>query len=110
MCKHIADLFGTVFGPDSVGSGKRVRPLLAGQVSYPAVINEGLRYIETVFGPPNRFFHGIAGAPYFGIPGDINTNPALTVDDIFRGANVDMKKLVCSRSLPPMPPPPWHIL
>jgi hypothetical protein len=44
------------------------------------------RYIEAVFGPPNQFFHGIAGAPYFGIPGDINKKPQLTVDEIFTGA------------------------
>lgn len=28
---------------------------------------------------------GIAGAPYFGIPGEINNDPELTVDDIYRG-------------------------
>ena len=51
MCKHIADLFKTVFGDENVGRGKRVRPLLAGQVSSPSVIKNGLEYIDAVFGP-----------------------------------------------------------
>ena len=34
MCKHIADLFKTVFGDEAVGKDKRVRPLLAGQVGF----------------------------------------------------------------------------
>jgi hypothetical protein len=85
MCKHIADLFKTVYGDDNVGVGKRVRPLLAGQVSYPAPMETGLDYIEKVWGPPNTFFHGIAGAPYFGIPDSINKNPSITVDEIYAG-------------------------
>ena len=85
MCKHIGDLFKTVFGADNVGSGKRVRPLLAGQVSFAAPVKTGLEYIEAVFGAPNQFFHGIAGAPYFGIPTTLNANPNLTVDEIFKG-------------------------
>ena len=67
-----------------MGSEKRVRPLLAGQVSSPGVVRNGLEYIEAVFGPPKDYFHGIAGAPYFNI-GPINTNPALTVDEIYQG-------------------------
>ena len=41
MCKHIADLFKTVFGDENVGHGKRVRPLLAGQVSSPTGSESG---------------------------------------------------------------------
>lgn len=84
MCKHVADLFKTVFGDENVGRGKRVRPLLAGQVSSPFVVENGLEYIDAVFGPPRDFLHGIAGAPYFGI-GPSDTNPQLTVDEIYAG-------------------------
>ena len=85
MAKHIADLFKTVFGEDNVGRGKRVRPLLCGQVSWSAPIETGLTYIEAVFGPPSDFFHGICGAPYFGLPDAVNNNANVTVDELFAG-------------------------
>ena len=85
MCKHVADIFKTVFGDDGVGSGKRVRPILSGQVSSPEPIRQGLVYTETVWGPPSRFFHAIAGAPYFGLPAKINNDPNLTVEGVFEG-------------------------
>lgn len=90
QCKHIADLFKTVFGAENVGNGKRVRPILSGQVSYPAPIEEGLRYIENVFGPPGSFFHAIAGAPYFGIGGNYNNDANITIDDVFAGFDIDI--------------------
>jgi len=85
MAKHVADIFKTVFGADNVGAGKRVRPLLCGQVSYAAPIEEGLRYLENVFGPPSTILHGICGAPYFGLPDRVNKDANITVDDVFSG-------------------------
>ena len=67
--KRISDLFKTVFGEENVGSWKRVRSILAGQVVYTAVIVHGLNYINDVFGSPSKFFHGIAVAPYFSLHG-----------------------------------------
>lgn len=85
MAKHVADLFKVAFGDGNVGAGKRVRPLLCGQVSYAAPIEEGLRYLEQVWGPPATFLHGICGAPYFGLPDRVNKNANLTIDDVFDG-------------------------
>ncbi len=36
--KRISDLFKTVFGEENVGPWKRVRPILAGQNSYPTFL------------------------------------------------------------------------
>jgi hypothetical protein len=85
MAKHIADVFKTVFGNDNVGAGKRVRPLLCGQVSWTAPLQTGLEYLEAVFGPPADFLHGICGAPYFNLGDAINRNANLTVDNVFTG-------------------------
>jgi hypothetical protein len=85
MAKHVADIFKTVFGNESVGSGKRVRPLLCGQVSSPIVVDQGLMYLESVWGAPKTFLHGLCGAPYFGLPTRVNNNPNITLDDVFSG-------------------------
>jgi hypothetical protein len=85
MAKHVADIFKTVFGDDAVGYGKRVRPMLCGQVSNSIVIDQGLRYLEQVWGAPNTILHGICGAPYFGLPPRVNDNPNITLDDVFSG-------------------------
>ena len=85
MATHVASIFKTVFGADAVGAGRRVRPLLCGQVANAAVITEGLTYIERVWGPPRDFLHGICGAPYFGLPARVNSNASITVDDVFDG-------------------------
>jgi hypothetical protein len=109
MCKHIADLFKTVFGNDQVGNGKRVRPILSGQVSYPAPIEEGLQYIENVFGPPADFFHAIAGAPYFGIGGGFNNNANLTIDNVFQGFDIDIAEEALSAGVTETNPLAVHV-
>jgi hypothetical protein len=84
--KYIADLFKTVFGAENVGPWKRVRPILAGQTSYPPVLMNGLDYLNAIFGPPSSFIHGIAIAPYFSImPYDNWTN--LTTDQVIDAWN-----------------------
>jgi hypothetical protein len=88
--KRIADLFKTVFGEENVGQWKRVRPLLAGQTSYPTVIMRGLDYLDAVFGPPSTFLHGIAIAPYFNI-GPYRTWPNLTTDLVLEGLNISLQ-------------------
>ena len=77
-----------VFGTDSVGYGKRVRPVLSGQIVQPINVGEGLRYLETVWGPPNSIIHSIAGAPYFNIAGGYNNYANLTIDEVFVGFNL----------------------
>ncbi|HEV2295753.1 MAG TPA: hypothetical protein VGR35_18035, partial [Tepidisphaeraceae bacterium] len=58
---EIAQIFRQVCGPDP-----RIRVVLAGQHVNPAILETGLRYIETNHGPPRDFLYGIAIAPYFG--------------------------------------------
>ena len=84
--KHISDLFKTVFGNENVGLWKRVRPILAGQAVNIIVLMNGPDYLNTIYGPPSSFLHGIAVAPYFTL-GDYQTWSNLTVDQVFDGLN-----------------------
>ena len=90
--KHISDLFKTVFGNENVGPWKRVRPILAGQVSYPFVIRNGLDYLDAVFGPPSNFIHGMAGAPYFNL-GEYSTWANLTTDQVLDAFNMSIQAM-----------------
>jgi hypothetical protein len=75
---RIPRIFAGVFGAGSVGLGARVRPVLAGQVAYTAPIEQGIRYLAAVWGPPSTMLHALAGAPYFGAgTAGLATVPAL---------------------------------
>jgi hypothetical protein len=89
--KHISDLFKTVFGEENVGQWKRVRPVLAGQADTPSFAIEYLDYLNTIYGPPKNFIHGIAIAPYFNL-GPYKMWSNLTVDQVLDGLNVSMQK------------------
>ena len=78
--KTISDIFGSVWGPGSING--RVRPVLAGQYANPAVVQQGLEFIERTYGSPSQFFYGIAQAPYFGFASLDNSSNSLTVDQI----------------------------
>lgn len=91
--KHISDLFKTVFGPENVGPWKRVRPILAGQEANLYIIETGIDYISTVFGPPTNFLHGIAIAPYFDL-GEYRTWSNLTTDQVLDGLNSSMQQFL----------------
>ena len=91
--KHISDLFKTVFGSDNVGPWKRVRPILAGQEANSYIIMTGLDYLNTVYGPPSNFFHGIAIAPYFDL-GPYRTWSNLTTDQVLDGLNMTMQSFL----------------
>ena len=90
--KHVSDLFKTVFGDENVGQWKRVRPILAGQVSYPFVIRVGLEYLNEVFGPPSNYLHGMAGAPYFNL-GEYGKWTNLTTDQVLDAFNVSIQAM-----------------
>jgi len=66
--KTISDMFRAEFGDAAMMT--RVRPIYASQVVNPYLTRLGLEYIDTVFGPPARFFYGVAGAPYFNLGAD----------------------------------------
>jgi hypothetical protein len=89
--KRIGELFKSVFGEENVGQWKRVRPLLAGQTSYASVILNSLDYLNTIFGPPSNYLHGITIAPYFDI-GENRTWSNLTVDQVLDGLNSSLQQ------------------
>jgi hypothetical protein len=61
--KEISDIFRTVYGDAAMMT--KIRPILAGQVVNTYILQTGLDMINTVYGPPARYFYAIAGAPYF---------------------------------------------
>eukprot|EP01012_Entosiphon_sulcatum_P023602 TRINITY_DN2869_c0_g1_i1.p1 TRINITY_DN2869_c0_g1~~TRINITY_DN2869_c0_g1_i1.p1 ORF type:complete len:646 (+),score=109.07 TRINITY_DN2869_c0_g1_i1:22-1938(+) len=81
MCKHISDIFASVWGKSAINT--RVRPILASQVAYTEVLAQGLHYLNDVWGNPKNFIWGIAGAPYFNL-GSLNNNPQMTTDQVLQ--------------------------
>ena len=59
--QEISAIFVSTFGPASLGTV--VRPILAYQMA-PSRFDNQLTYINAVYGKPNRFFWGMAIAPY----------------------------------------------
>jgi hypothetical protein len=94
--KHVSDLFKTVFGEENVGPWKRVRPILAGFIALPFVIRNGLEYLNTVFGQPSNFLHGMAGAPYFNL-GDFSSWTNLTTDQVLDAFNISIQGMAPER-------------
>lgn len=62
--KQFGDVFATVFGASAINT--RIRPVLCMQVVQPVFLMETLRYIALTYGPPNKYFYGTCGAPYWG--------------------------------------------
>ncbi|CAF1603387.1 unnamed protein product [Rotaria sp. Silwood1] len=91
--KRISDLFQSVFGKENVGLGKRIRPILAGQAVNPYIIMTGLDYLNTIHGPPSKFLHGIAVAPYFDLE-HYKTWSNLTVDQVLDGLNSSIQRFL----------------
>lgn len=77
---RVPALLGRAF-PGQVGQGKRVRPLLSAQASSPQVLQQGLDYLQAVFGAPAAMLHGAAVAPYFNL-GPANVNQSITADGV----------------------------
>jgi hypothetical protein len=77
--KEIGDIFADVFGARAVPT--RIRPVLAAQVVQPHVARIGLDFIRDTYGPPGRYFHALASAPYFNL-GAQQTVDGLTPDEV----------------------------
>ena len=90
---HMSNLFKTVFGEDNVGPWKRVRPILAGEGPTPHSLIDGLDYLNTIYGPPRNFIHGIAFAPYFSL-GPYERWNNLTVDQVLEGFNISVQTML----------------
>ncbi len=63
--KEISDIFRSAFGDTAMMS--RIRPVFATQVVLPSNSEEGLKFIDAVYGPPSGYFYAMAGAPYFNL-------------------------------------------
>lgn len=77
--KEISDIFRSVYGDAAMMT--TIRPVFSGQVVQPYISQQGLEFIETVYGPPSRYFYALAGAPYFNL-GAKQTVDGLTTDDV----------------------------
>jgi hypothetical protein len=69
--------------------------VLAGQVAQPLVVDEGLRYIENVWGAPNKFIYAIAGAPYFNL-GEGSNVDGLTTQQVLNYLNESVNSMAVS--------------
>ena len=78
--KEISDIFRSVYGDE--GFGNRFRPVLSAQFGQPETLRQGLNFINAVYGPPENYLYGAAGAPYFGIDRSQDTEGNLTSDQI----------------------------
>ena len=87
---EISNIFRQVYGDANMM--KKIRPILAGQVSWSEGMKSGLKYIEEVYGNPSDFFYGISGAPYFNIA-RLDNNNNLGVDDVLNGLAADVDAL-----------------
>lgn len=77
--KEISDIFRGVYGDAAMMA--TIRPVFAGQVVQPYIAQMGLEFVETVYGPPSRYFYALAGAPYFNL-GARQTVDGLTAADV----------------------------
>lgn len=95
--KQIGDQFAAVFGESARPNG-RVRPILAGQVVQILVADEGLRYLEAVYGAPSKYLYAIAGAPYFNL-GDGNNIDGLTSQQVLTYLNASINSMAVSTGI-----------
>lgn len=78
---QISKIFAQVYGSAAINT--TIRPVLATQFAWKAIGEQQLKYINTYFGPPNRYIYAIAGAPYYYLDSALSNSKALTVDQIF---------------------------
>lgn len=68
--KQISDIFRSVVGDAKMMS--IYRPILAGQIVNPYILQQGLSMIQANYGAPKQYFYGLAGTGYFNM-GSIQT-------------------------------------
>lgn len=86
---EVGQIFREVFGDKDFS---RVRPVYATQVGYREVYRQGLMFLEHTYKQPSSVLYGIAGAPYFSIPKELDVKKELTVEEIFAAIPADTKK------------------
>jgi len=63
---EIAKIFGSVYGPRSIGAA--IRPIYASWVINPNdYYADVLKWVSSTYGPPKSYFYGVAGAAYFNV-------------------------------------------
>ena len=96
MLMRIGQIFAAEFGADEVPNG-RVRPVLAGQ-SGDGPQWEGLQYLDAVHGPPSKFIHATANAPYFAMNSSsagrdsLNCKDGWTADQVLDLLDLELHK------------------
>lgn len=100
--KEIADIFRGVFTvagqPSPINT--RIRVILSGQVANSSRYTNELKYINTVYGAPKKWFYGIGIGSYFGLNKYAdqqdatgkwtNSNKNVTVDQILQGMGLSI--------------------
>ncbi len=88
--KEISDIFRQVFGDAAMM--QRVRPVYSIQVVNTYATEIGLNFLSAVYGPPDRYFYALAGAPYFNL-GEEQTNVGLSTDQVLAAMDKSINRL-----------------
>lgn len=90
---EIGEIFRKVFG--DTGSTGRIRPIYASWVIFPDNYYANvLAWVEKTYGPPKKYFYGIAGAAYFNAEKAGVNASAEQVLDAMRANSVDNRKFL----------------
>lgn len=92
--KEISDLFRAAFGDAAMMT--RIRPVLATQAVSVYWSRHMLDMLQAVYGPPSRYFYGVAIAPYFSLNAAAQAATNLRKDDVLRllGDSVESQKSI----------------
>jgi hypothetical protein len=88
--KNISDLFKGTWSDLHLSSpiNTRVRVILDGQFANLSRFDNELKFINTVYGAPNKFFYGIGIAPYLSLGKDASKN-GLTTNQVVSDLGAD---------------------
>lgn len=93
---EIAQIFRQVYGEAAVP--QHIRPVLAGQVVQPSILQLQLEFIARQLGPPAQHLYAIAGAPYFNL-GPQQTAEGLTIDEVLHAMGASIEQLGANNAL-----------
>ncbi len=88
--KEISDIFRTEFGDNAMM--KTVKPIFASQISNPYTTALGLDFLSEYYGPPNKYFFAVAGAPYFNL-GAQQKIEGLSTEQVLDGLDASIARL-----------------
>jgi hypothetical protein len=88
--KEISDIFRTVYGDAAMM--RIIRPVFSSQIVQPLTAKVGLEFVDALYGPPNRYFYALAGAPYFNL-GSQQTAEGLTSEQVLNAMQESINRL-----------------